>query len=283
MAPVSFCSRDFSPVGHLFNPWCPDLSTIKKVCIVVFHILTLGIPLLLYALSGGYARIRRQQEYYQNQLNAEAVQRSQIAKEALLHAQDQLRNPSNDLAPGLKNPNITTARNKELLHLNDLVTEANQALYGALFQIRRENILGPEFLQIAQTSVQLAYALSYLYLQDLKINHVNPFDNIASDAIENVYAHSPLFYFARVYSLVKNLGPNADANKSPPPEYTKRFYEGGDLEPWRLLYNEFCTSVHEFLDELTLIQNLIEAPAEANYRVWIPLDEDAETFKPHLE
>jgi hypothetical protein len=74
-------------VSHIFeNPFCENLSTIQKIGIVVFHILTVGIPLLIYHLvsccSNSSATPRAEQEIAQEAVSSvqAKTKRSDTAK-----------------------------------------------------------------------------------------------------------------------------------------------------------------------------------------------------------
>ncbi|MBI2743526.1 MAG: hypothetical protein HYX48_06385 [Chlamydiales bacterium] len=52
MSKVLSCSNDHAIMDHLFvTPFCDDLDLLEKIAIVVFHILTLGIPLAVYHIT----------------------------------------------------------------------------------------------------------------------------------------------------------------------------------------------------------------------------------------
>lgn len=251
-------------VNHLFNnPLCSSLSLLKRISNVMFHILTLGVPLICYHIvsyclsSKHLAYLNRDINF--DHLNHAKVLLSPLIKDALEFADGELASESYQEV--LKqNSDIDGSDDvpRKIIHLST-IHGIKQGLLKDRIQItsdRTDPWDDIEVQRLAGQVLKLGVAIGVLSLYDAK-RFANNRNKLLIDIINDpdCYVSKSLYYGAIDYHRFKggikwdNINENFDIDKGVNKNRLDRFYEPVTLGhgvsrenpecQWRLLYNEY--------------------------------------------
>lgn len=248
---ASVASSDFYP-SHLFDdPISEDLTLLRKILNVAFHVFTLGIPLCVYHLwKVCVPRISVQAEslpipeWIKNILVKRKVPYPSEAEVALNYGREVLE----------ANPQITPFRfstdlysyskthqplNEEIGRLGALFWNDNYYLF--VQQIKANNPWDNSILMDkADQLMKIAYTMAILMLdelnsfkEDLKAKGIKR--SVADTFTRgDSYQIQAFFAFTYLYHIIRG-GINVEACPK------ERFFAVGTVPfSWRLLYNDFC-------------------------------------------
>lgn len=267
---------------HLFShPLCENQSLLKRIANVVFHVLTLGIPLAVYhvycALSNYYAN-KGDVEQGNGDIQAigiNAVQQnkdikpySKLGQEALEFARKKLE----------EHPEITPRSwsvYEDLQPVNQEIARLDNLYWNVVFKnfedLVKQNKGNPwsnqEVIDAADECMKIGYAISNLTLDDLKAFT----ERLSSKGTKKTYAQAladqgpyqyrTFYYCTNAYhwcrgGIAWGMNPWQEEEclmfpREPiAPTHAKPFYEKGTIQnTWNSLYNEYCDRVRLYVKE----------------------------------
>lgn len=287
--------------NHLFNqPLCQNQSLLKKNANVVFHILTLGIPLAFYHIVSSFPAtpIEPKQKDYGN-LQQDWLQKRvkplpPVGQVALKFARKKLEeNPdiSGVKFRGAFGIKVHQPTNDEIAKLSSLHSKVLKNFIKEI-EINKENTWeNPEVLKAANDVMKITYAIGILTLQDLK-----PFtEDLSAQGEDRPYSVAltkqdsyqyrlffkcPLDYHAcrAGYRWTVNSATGEEGIFPPetsiPESHATPFYTKGTMQnDWNTLYNDYCDRVRMYVKE----ENL--ETADQRFKYWTKKDTGIKTFR----
>lgn len=257
---------------HLFSsPLCDELPLLQKIANVVFHILTLGIPLVIYYfVTWCFPRLTSEQDENKDFI-ADAINSVKtdplLGEKALAFAREKLaENPQ--IIPrqfsmgsyGIEGTHQPT--NKEIALLTTFFWASLHANLVNLIEQNGENAWSePDVISTADACMKVGYAISVLTLEDLE-----PFTNNLSTKGEkrtyvealtsqDSYLHRTFFVCTKMYHWARGgyIWKKEEDGLFPqptPPAYSTLFYTPGTVQnSWAKIYNTFCDRINAYVEE----------------------------------
>lgn len=246
---------------HLFaDPLCREQSLLQRISNVVFHILTLGVPLAIYHMISSCRTFSVQQ-------NKGIQPYPALGQEALEFARKKLKEHP-ELAPthfgaGWSGKTHQPV-NPEIALLTTLLTSVAEKNFIDLLKQNKENPWSnQEVIKAADEGMKIAYAISNLTLDDLKpfIQQLPTKDKQRTYAgalvIQDSYQYRTFYYCTNIYHLLRGQvtwGAGASGREeftdpeSISKEHADAFYQPGTIQnSWNQLYNNYCDRIDQYV------------------------------------
>lgn len=272
--------------NHAFDSiLCDNQTLLRKIANVVFHILTLGIPLALYHLGRwlfSHQIIKNEVDVFSRTLL------SSNGREALAFAKQKLAENSKVEPTKFMGQPI----NPDIARLVTIYDE-NQRLFCVLLRKHPEDNpwADHKVISSADALMKLSFAISALTLEDLarsirKSTHT-PRTNAEFLTFQWSYQYRTFYFCTNVYHWCRGAlrwepvrrvycfhrDPRTDADCTPPSHAGPFYQEGTVQHSWRALYNEYCALVRRYVDEAELRR------ADQRHVLWTMQDTRVELFE----
>lgn len=293
--------------NHLFSdPLCKEQSLLRRILNVVFHVLTLGLPLAIYhtisycrpKTSSAQSSVNLQSVGINSvQQNKSVKPYSDLGQQALDFARKKLE-AHPEIAPqkfsaGWYGPaNTNQPINTEIALLTTLYWDVSFKNFENLMKQHKENPWNnQEVLQAADECMKIAYAISNLTLDDLK----SFTEKLSSKGDNRTFAKAltqqdsyqyRTFYYCTdayhwlrgeikwsmaPYSYKEGLFPSHPISEA----HANTFYQKGTIQhSWNELYNNYCDRVRMYVDENEL------RLADNRHVNWTKKDTGIQSFRP---
>lgn len=292
---------------HLFShPLCEDQSLLKRIAIVAFHILTLGIPLAIYhVISCCYPKT--DSEHSSGNLQTAGVKSVQqnkstkpystLGRDALEFARKKLKEHSEikpaEFAAGLKGPSETNQPvNPEIALLTTLYWDIAFKDFQDLMKQNKENPWrNQEVINAADTCMKIGYAISNLTLDDLK-SFTETLSSKGEDRTyakaltqQDSYQYRTFYYCTDAYhwfrgeiAWSRNPWDNDEEGLFQPQTisaaHVTTFYQKGTIQnSWNKLYNNYCDRIRLYVNEEEL------QSADNRHFKWTKKDTGIKSFR----
>ncbi|MBA3956847.1 MAG: hypothetical protein H0X51_00420 [Parachlamydiaceae bacterium] len=260
--------------NHLFlQPLCHKQALLRKIGNVVFHILTLGIPLAIYrVISCRYCR-------------PAVPPYSALGQEVLEFARKSIKQAKSAYQFGREPSKTHQPINREIAYLTTLWNEADQKLKDLIKQHRTDPWSRPQVVEAADVCMKLGYAISNLTLDDLPAFTAKHTFALALTK-QDSYRYRTFYYCTNAYHhargeafwdkrrhygegiFFKTISEASEA-------YASRFYQEGTVQrSWNTLYNEYCDRVRLYVKEEDL------SKADGRHVNWTQKDTEGQAFNP---
>lgn len=289
--------------NHLFShPLCEEQSILKRIANVVFHILTLGIPLAIYRIiSCCYSVTSSKNENGNLQTtginsvhqNKSIKPYSVLGQKALEFARKKLEeHPETKPFPFEGPEKANQLVNQEVARLTTLYWDVAFKKFEDLMKKNKENPWShQEIINAADACMKIAYAISNLTLDDLK----SFTENLSLKGENRTYAkaltkqdsyqYRTYYYCTNVYHWLRGaITWSANPWRAEEegwfyprvpisPSHTTLFYQKGSIQnSWNRLYNEYCDRVRMYVNEKEL------ESADNRHFNWTKKDTGVKTF-----
>ncbi|MBI2743527.1 MAG: hypothetical protein HYX48_06390 [Chlamydiales bacterium] len=261
------CISNHTIMEHLFvSPLCEDQELLVKIAVVVFHILTFGVPLAVYHVidcifpaspaprSDEKTRLTERLKEAALCSIQEERECGEICESAIAFARAELERLP-DIAPFQFNKTHTPV-NTEISRMYAMCNDVHSlAFHTALIKYTPETAWSQqEVLEAADAYIKVAYALAHLTIQDIPaflekletqgIYWSSTRTLTEKDSYLNLTSQQLLFAYRHARTIWVITKGRLKPSENIPYAHAKPFYQPGTMQNrWRMLYNSYSLEV----------------------------------------